>query len=67
MITQIPVGYQVEARGFVFELNEVYISVHNLDGDLMAILRVLDHNAHRVVHTAEEFQQQVDYWLSENL
>lgn len=61
----LEIGHEIKAEGFVFTLHPVYISVHNLDGDLMAILPVLDHNGYRVVRTEEQFQSQVDFWMNE--
>jgi hypothetical protein len=66
MITELPLGYQIKKNGFVFTLREVYMSVHNMDGDIMAIMHVLDGNGHRIVRTEDEFQMEVDWWLNEN-
>ena len=67
MITELKVGFQVEKRGFVFTLGAVYMSVQNLDGDLMAILSLMDDAGNRVVRNEEQFLNQIDFWLSENL
>lgn len=67
MITELKVGFQVEKRGFVFTLGAVYMSVQNLDGDLMAILSLMDDSGNRVVRNEEQFLNQIDFWLSENL
>jgi hypothetical protein len=43
------------------------MSVQNLDGDLLALLPLLDDNGHRVVRTQEQFETEVAFWLKENL
>jgi hypothetical protein len=67
MITELRIPAQIRTRGFIFTLGEIYIAVHNLDGDLMAILHVLSDNGHRIVRTQEEFEAEVAFWLNENL
>jgi hypothetical protein len=66
MITELRIPYQVETDGFIFTLNDINITVQNLDGDLMAILPVLDENGHRIVRTQESFEIEIAFWLKEN-
>jgi hypothetical protein len=67
MITELKIGHQVEVRGFIFTLQSLYITVHNLDGELMAILPILGDNGHRIVRSEEQFQTEVDFWIKDNL
>lgn len=67
MITELRLPSAIETHGFIFTLREIYISVHNLDGDLLAILPVLNENGHRIVRTQEDFEAEVAFWLNENL
>jgi hypothetical protein len=67
MITELPVGYQIEKDGFIFTLTTNAIWVENLDGQLVSYIRVLDSNGHRIVRSEEQFQSEIDWWLKENL
>lgn len=67
MLTEIPLGTQVETDGFIFTLDSVCIRVENLDGDLIAYLPVLNENGHRIVRTQEQFETEIAFWIKENL
>jgi hypothetical protein len=67
MITELKVGHQVQTHGFIFTLDSVYMSVHNLDGELMAMISVLNDHGHRIVRSETQFQSQIDFWLADNL
>lgn len=67
MITELRIPTEIEVRGFIFTLASNAIWVHNLDGDLVSYVRVLDDNGHRIVRTQDEFEEQIDFWFQENL
>lgn len=67
MITELPVGYQLENSGFIFTLGTVYMSIQNLDGDLLALVSLLGDNGLRVVRSQEQFETEVAFWLKDNL
>lgn len=66
MITELKLGHAVEVDGFIFTLGPVSISVENLDGELVAMLPVLNDAGVRVVRNQEQFETEIAFWLKEN-
>lgn len=65
MTTMISTGHILEAYGYTFVLNESVIAVFDYERQVtpVAIRPVLDDNGHRRVHTLEDFETEVAYFL----
>jgi hypothetical protein len=65
MITELPLGYNVEVDGFTFILGSICIRVEDDRGGVVAYIPVLNSDGIRIVRTQEQFETEVAFWLGE--